>query len=82
MRQVYCKSGHRHYEDEICPDCSGELAEVSRKTKETPGNTEVFETEGAFDPLIQEARDFWTLRIGRESAEELCPECDPIPGEV
>ena len=35
----------------------------------------------AYDPLVQEARDYWTPRIGREAANELNPDCDPLDGE-
>ena len=82
MRQIYCAAGHRHYEDEICPQCvmtDDPVAVWENPDKHT--ETAIKKT-GAYDPLIQEARDYWTVRIGRESAEELCPECDPIPGEV
>ena len=34
----------------------------------------------AYDPLVQEARDYWTPRIGREAARELNPETDDING--
>ena len=35
----------------------------------------------AYDPQVQEDRDFWAGRIGRVAAEDLCPECDPLPEE-
>jgi hypothetical protein len=82
MRQVYCKSGHRHYEDEVCPQCETTCDVVPVWENPDKHAETAISVTGAYDPLVQEARDFWTLRIGREAAEELCPECDPIPGEV
>ena len=35
----------------------------------------------AYDPQVQEDRDYWAGRIGRAAAEDLCPECDPLPEE-
>jgi hypothetical protein len=81
MRQIYCSAGHRHYEDEICPQCvttDDPVAVVETPDKHT--ETAINKT-GTYDPLVQEDRDFWTARIGREAAIELCPECDPLPGE-
>ena len=34
----------------------------------------------AYDPIVQEARDYWTPRIGREAARLLNPDCDPLDG--
>jgi len=78
MRQVYCVLGHRHFEDEECPRCV--MADDPVAVWENPDiHTETaISSTGAYDPLIQEARDHWAKRIGREAAIELNPECDAL----
>ena len=81
MRQVTCGLGHRHFVDEECPQCvmtSDPVAVWENPDKHTE---KAIEITGAYDPLVQEARDYWAPRIGREAAIELNPECDPLPDD-
>ena len=76
------------YRDEPCPSCSGDY-EKRVRVLEAEGLTRsdaqgVVDMEGplpAYDPQVQEDRDFWARRIGRDAANELNPECDPLDGE-
>jgi hypothetical protein len=78
--------GMTYFDDELhdCPKCV--IADDPIAVWENPDqHTEAaIESTGplpAYDPLVQEARDYWTPRIGREAANELNPECDPLDGE-
>ncbi len=65
------------YRDEPCPRCSGEIAPaVAEKDRHIPYAGPL----PAYDPIVQEAIDHWTPRIGREAAIELNPDCDDING--
>ena len=68
-----------HFKDEPCPQCSGGAERVFNETREPhiPYTGKL----PAYDPQVQEDRDYWAGRIGRAAAEELCPECDPLPHE-
>ncbi len=81
MRQVICELGHHHYEDEECPHCVMTIDPVAVWENPDKHTEKAIEVTGAYDPLIQEARDYWTPRIGREAANELNPECEPLPKE-
>tara|TARA_R100000458_G_C8254663_1_gene230954 strand:+ start:525 stop:788 length:264 start_codon:yes stop_codon:yes gene_type:complete len=61
----------------LCGDCRRPLKQD--EVEETKPTTN--KPLPAYDPQVQEDRDFWAKRIGRAAAEQLCPECDPLPGE-
>ena len=67
------------YRDEDCARCSGAIAPAAAPEKDRP--IPYTGPLPAYDPLVQEARDYWTPRIGREAARELNPDCDPLDGE-
>ena len=66
------------YRDEPCPRCSGAIALAEPEADRHIPYTGPLP---AYDPIVQEARDYWTPRIGREAARELNPDCDPLDGE-
>jgi hypothetical protein len=66
-----------HWDDELCPNCNGNV-EFSEETDEK--HIPYTGPLPAYDPQVQEDRDFWARRIGREAANDLSPETDDKNG--
>ena len=73
--------GMAHFADEPCPSCSGEMTSPVRAEEKPEPHIPYTGKLPAYDPQVLEDRNFWAVRIGRAAAEELCPECDPLPEE-
>ena len=73
MRQVYCKLGHKHYEDEDCPQCTGADDPPPQEPRLLQQAT-IRQRLPRYDPLMQEAEDRLARRIGREAARQMIDE--------
>ena len=74
MRQVYCAVGHKHYEDEECPQCVVKGDPVAVWENPDQHTTEAIKRLPRYDPLMQEAEDRLARRIGREAARQMIDE--------
>ena len=73
MRQVYCAVGHKHYEDEECPQCVVKDDPPPKEPRLLQQAT-IRQRLPRYDPLMQEAEDRLARRIGREAARQMIDE--------